>query len=461
MTRKRQRQHRLWNVAAIVVGAVAGLAVVTQLHPARTLAGDATPVSTAKAPAPTPREIIGLTTLESHLGELTPTGSGVIVGHVEGSPGDYMPNGNDKIFKNVELIGVSGPSKSNDHSNATSSLIFGPGGMAPGVTQGYFFDSNHWLTSGFLHGGTSEPPTRSPIRVFTHSWIGGQGNGSLEVLHRLDYAIDQQNVIMVVGVNNKRTPVPVLLASAYNVIAVGNSDSNSSGGYTKFDGDGRCKPDLVGPMNLTSYSTPIVAACVARLLEAIDRLGPDNPAHHSEVVKALLMAGAERTAGWKQEPGKPLDSFLGAGIVRIDRAYDILMAGQAKPEVAKNRYGWAFEPLKLGETHGYRFEASENLAETSLMLVWNRRIDGRRVPDLMTGITRWNHSPRLADFDLRLVAIDDEGREKVLNESASSIDNVELIYRKNLPRGRYRIEVTRKDKLDEEWDYALAWRIEK
>lgn len=457
---KNQRGHRLWSTAAIVVGAVAGLTAVTQLHPARTLAGAAA-AAPVRPPAPTPREVVGIAALESHLGDLAPTGRGVVIGHVEGAPGDYMPDIHDKIFKGVELIGVSGPGKSNGHSQVTSSLIFGPGGMAQGVTQGLFFDTNHWLTSGFLHGGTSEPPAQSPIRVFTHSWIGGQANGSLEVLHRLDYVIDQQDVVMVVGVNNKRTPVPVLLASAYNAIAVGNSDGNSSGGYTTFDGEGRCKPDLAGPMNLTSFSTPIVAACAARLEEAADRLGPDHAAHRSEVIKALLMAGAERNAGWKQEPGKPLDSFLGAGVVRIDRAYDILMAGQANPGVAKNRYGWAFEPLKPDETHGYRFEASDALGETSLMLVWNRRIDGRRVPDLMTGATHWNHAPRLADFDLRLVALDDEGKEKALNESAGSIGNVELIYRMDLPRGRYRIEVTRKDKLDEAWDYALAWRIEK
>ena len=55
----------------------------------------------------------------------------------------------------------------------------------------------------------------------------------------------------------------------------------------------------------------------------------------------------------------------------------------------------------------------------------------------------------------------DEGKEKVAGESASTIDNVEHVYLKELPRGRYRIEVTRKDKLEEEWEYALAWRIEK
>jgi hypothetical protein len=461
-----RRWNRLWSTVALVVGTASMVAVVAQFHPARTLAGDATPTEKAMPkPAPTPRELIGLAALEARLGHQTPTGKGVVVGHVEGTPGDYMPNVTDAHYKGVDLGAVSGASKTNGHSQATSSLIFGRGGMAPGVTQGVFFETTHWLTTGYLHGGTSKPPAKTAIRVFTHSWIGGEANGTREVLHRIDYAIDHDDVVMVVGVNNHRTPVPALLCSAYNTISVGNWSGDNSGGYTRYDGEGRCKPEILGPMNLTSFSTPIVAACVARLEEAADRLDAGSPepgdAHRSEVIKAILMAGAEKPPGWKQEPGKPLDRFLGAGRLRFDHAYDILEAGEEKPGRAKNRYGWAFEHLKPGEAHASRFDAPEPLGEASLMLVWNRRIDGRRLPDLMTGLTHWADTPRLADFDLKLIAIDDAGQESTAGASASTIDNVEHVYLKDLPRGRYRIEVTRKDKLDEAWDYALAWRMEK
>ena len=100
------------------------------------------------------------------------------------------------------------------------------------------------------------------------------------------------------------------------------------------------------------------------------------------------------------------------------------------------------------------------MGELSIALVWHRRFSGGKAPDQAEAKTkRWILEPRMADFDLTLVRLDDEGRRHEVARSASRIDNVEYIRRRGTGSGSYRVEVSRTDKLDEPWDYALAWRI--
>src|SRR5690606_26494394 len=157
------------------------------------------------------------------------------------------------------------------HATTTAGVIYGPGNLAPGITDVHCYATAHWLTEGYLRAGTPLPPVEDDRRLFNHSWIGGSGGpGDLTVLRRVDYIVDARDAIMVVGVNNGRnTTVPSLLCSAYNVIAVGST--NSSGGYTSVDGEGRCKPDITAPTRMTSFATPMVGAIAARLLEMGDK----------------------------------------------------------------------------------------------------------------------------------------------------------------------------------------------
>jgi hypothetical protein len=63
-------------------------------------------------------------------------------------------------------------------------------------------------------------------------------------------------------------------------------------------------------------------------------------------------------------------------------------------------------------------------------------------------------NPRLANIDLRLYEVDDGVLGTVIEESHSTIDNVEHIYRENIAGGSFAIEVIS----DEQWEYALAWQ---
>jgi hypothetical protein len=380
--------------------------------------------------------------------------------HVEGTP-NYLPATNTNDFLGLIIIPRSGPSLAHPHATATAKVIYGPAGLAPGVKIVHCFNSNNWMGDAYLRIGSSEPPLQDVPRIFNHSWISDTP-AAPEILRRVDYQIDQRNVIMCVGVNNGRdTGVPALLASAYNVIAVGDRFGLSSGGYTRVETPGRCKPDLVAPMTLTSFATPLVSACAARLLEAASNL-PDasDRAAKPQLIKAVLLAGATKPPQWRQAEGKPLDEHFGAGMLQLDNSLMILQAGPTEPGPIQRRFSWDFRAMTPNQTTRYELKVSKPLGEMSIILTWHRRISGNVAFNETISRMVWDNTPRLADFDLRLTKVDDQSVTEIA-ASRSAIDNVEHIYLPALPPGRYVLEVARSsDGYDEPWDYALAWRIE-
>ena len=396
-----------------------------------------------------------------------PTGRGVPVGHVEGNSGDYLPNTRDPAFAGVKMTARSGPSKVNGHAQSTARILYGRAGFAPGVDDVNFYTTSYWMGRGSLKSGTTQPPVTDGRRVVTHSWIGHGGPFATNTLRRLDYLIDTESLVAVVGVNNKAvTSVPLLLASAHNAIAVGVANGNSSGGYTRFEGVGRCKPDVVGNRSTSSETTPIVASIVAKLLEAADRLGDVDAADRPEVIKAVIMAGASKPPDWEPGLGRPLDEHLGAGVARFSSSFTILRRGPIEAGRVPGNHGWTYHALPPKGRSAYNLSLETDVGEVSIMLVWHRRIDGRLVTDLLSGAEKWLDLPRVADFNLRLLAQGSEREDRpsrdevVVARSASKVDNVEHVYLNKLAAGQYRIEVARDDSHNEDWSYALAWRID-
>jgi hypothetical protein len=250
---------------------------------------------------------------------------------------------------------------------------------------------------------------------------------------------------------------------------VGARGGDSSGGYTRIDGEGRCKPELIAPKNLTSFSTPVVTACAARLLEQGDRLAaqhPDNPAAihatRPETIKAALLSGATKLKGWQPEDGKPLDSHMGAGRVNFAHSYEILAGKPSTDSKLRRSAGWRYQELGPTRDRTYRFEISRRLGETTVTLTWHRKVSGLGGRFNFAGQSagRWSPQAGLANFDLELTRLDRHGQPEVVGESASDIDNVEHLYLEQLKPGRYRLKVSRKaDGYDGAWPYALAWRI--
>lgn len=441
---------------------------------------------TPRAAPPSLHHLLGMNSARARLGRAVPTGEGIPVGHVEFGKGQYLPNADAPQFGGVTFVERSGASQVSGHAFATARVIYGGSGLAPGVSVVHCFEAQDWMTDGYLNAGSTQPPAGGPMRVLTHSWVSDAPN-AVDILRRIDWQVDMHDTIVCVGVNNNRaTPVPYLLGTAYNVIAVGTTEAGgSSGGYTRIEVAGRSKPDLVGPRGLTSFTTPAVAACAARLLQAADEM--TDHAHYAgkaEVIKAVLLAGANKPRYWQAQPGHPLDEHLGAGVVHFDNSLRIMQAGPPAPGSApgsapapasddadveddtgtvrlSNRMGWDFRAIGPNGKHTYTFHTQAPMGEASIVLAWHRRITGTHTDENEAGNSLWYGLPRLADLDLHLYITDERGEERELAVSDSKIDNVEHIYLKDLPPGRYRLEVTRPEEVHEEgWDYALAWRVE-
>ena len=173
------------------------------------------------------------------------------------------------------------------------------------------------------------------------------------VLRRLDYVINRENVLVVVGQSNgNSTTLPKLLGQSYNALSVGRSDGNHAHGFTTDDGSGRIKPEIVSPNTATSWATPTVGSAAALLLETAIVEG-NADAEENETVRALLMAGAtklEFVDVWDRTTSRPLDDHYGAGELNIYRSYQILASGQQAAsdtaDVALNGWGLSYDPVQ-------------------------------------------------------------------------------------------------------------------
>ena len=417
------------------------------------------------------RAVIGWDRAHERLGHAMPTGREIPVGQVEAGE-SYAPNAADPRLRGVSFILQSGGSGDSGHASNVARHAFGGQGPAPGVARVHCYAVQHWMGEGYLRTGSDQPPDDwNQARVFNHSWISERSGNAVQVLRRVDWLADQRDILCVVGLNNGRGDVPALLASAYNTISVGVVNGNHSSGLTHIEGEGRCKPELVAPGTLTSWSTPQVTGCVAVLLEQADAMGrdddasPDRRAARSEVVKALLMGGAHKPADWGPGEGEPLDRRWGAGIVDLDRALLMLDGGNTAPGQTTQRYAWAAHALAADQQHAFTFTTLADQGEACFTLVWNRKVAGGTVTlrHNVTGASRtaWNNSAGLADLDLELVRVDADGVGQVVAASTSTVDNVEVIYLRELPAGTWSVRVKRRpDAYKIAWDYALAWRIE-
>jgi hypothetical protein len=266
------------------------------------------------------KEDVGLVTLQAMMG-YAPTGASVPVSMTEAVVnGGYTPMTELPDFTGKHFEFRSGVAGNSAHATLVAQNFFGlTTSLAPGIATIELYDANDYITDGFLNAGDpNNNPRSSPqnSRVGNHSWIssGGSINGMLDVLQREDWIVERDDFIQVVGVNNGEVNTNPIMSNAFNVIAVGRTDGQHAintlplgGIYTGY----RTRPEIVAPMQVTSFSTPVVAAASALLVD----LGHTAPslsngsitpgrfpgttiyhAETSEVVKATLLAGASRLA---------------------------------------------------------------------------------------------------------------------------------------------------------------------
>ncbi|MCG3203123.1 MAG: hypothetical protein NFCOHLIN_03042 [Gammaproteobacteria bacterium] len=449
------------------------------------------------------REIIGYRRLVEVLGIYVPNGRGVRIAQVEApllsrpglwqfaAAGAWRPDIDDGDFagKRLHLSTATGEGGISGHATAVGRLLYGASGsMASAATDIDVYSATNWMRD-VLRTGSMFFPAQMSARVVNHSWVGSTGSPvyDSEVLRRLDWSVNADRNLHVVGIGNGN-PSPPLLGNAFNVISVGRSDGRHGSGTAEIDSvyrEERTMPLLVAPMDTTSAATPVVAAAAAALVQTAQRWAtfsrntvrtldgaalPDGA--RPEVIKALLMAGANRefragngASDYRRElvrrSANGLDRIYGAGQLNVLNSYAILSGGEQRSAEDDRRrggiikpYGYDFDDAFGGEAGSnevanYHFRADRRHRWLTATLAWNVRISTDSAA-AFAGV------PELVDLDLELF---DDTEARRVAVSASWAENTETIRLELTPGHDYRIVVRLGD--GEEtflWRYALAWR---
>ncbi len=371
---------------------------------------------------------------------------------------NYTPNTANSNFTGKSFNLKSGLSSTSNHATFVAQNFYGnTTSLLPGATTVDLYHAESWLSSVYLQPSFSAPRNESRA-VQNHSWIAPSHSNAAWIGLLLDFAINRDGFVSVVGVNNgNSTTLPDLLCQTYHTISVGLSNGAHSAGFTTLDGSGRIKPDIVAPNGLTSFATPMVSSAAGLLHEKLiaaphSLTGSDKP----RVIKALLLASATKNhiPSWSNSTSRPLDIRYGAGQLNIHHAYHSLRAGRATASNVTHQksLGWAAETVAPSSSKTYHFTIPQGTPATpfSSCLTWHRVIINQfKSPS-------WGSlSSSLADLNLRLYQTSGFTLGPLLAESLSTVDNVELVHRAALAPGTYAMVV--ENNSTTATAYALAW----
>lgn len=442
---------------------------------------------------------VGFTALKTSLGSAMPDGLNVRAAQVEApiSTGEWMSDPSNSEFQGKTLYDQSGSGGVfSSHATIVGKNFFGNAtSMAPGIDTIDCYEVNHFSTNGFLRSTIPWQPAWSAGRVANHSWAGNSSSYSSSILRRIDWVVDRDEYVHVVATPLSGSP---LLGSAYNTIVMGRTSGESGIGTIYVDSDytsGRPTPHLVAPLSYLSGATPWGAAAAVLLIQ----LGHTTPslstdpvvtyktnrngdrvynAERSEVVKALLMAGAERftrnTSLWdivnyrvspEYQSTNGLDKRYGAGQLNIYNSYQILSGGEQNsleddpssggltPSV-----GFDYDPYFGGldnsnSTASYYFSTDENHTRIAASLVWNLSIHGG-------SSYSFNGMATLYDLDLHLYDVSEPDNPILMSSSSASGVNHENLFVPLEKNKNYLLQVQKGNgQEDFLWDYAIAFRL--
>lgn len=395
-------------------------------------------------------EIVGFTDLQARYGTNLASGAGVVVAQVEGDSGaGYVPNTN--IYPERTFVFISGASGVSDHASTVASYYYGANSVSPGTTNIRMYEAIAFMEAdGLLRGSRDPPLDPSPARIINNSWVSGDttaptSSGENDILQRIDHVVDAFGATVIAGINNGDGPLDFpLLSQAYNVIAVGISAGSSRSGPAFADAAGRAKPDIVAPLDATSWGAAMVSGASALLIDSALSSPSLSNAADPRIVKALLLTSAAKPIGWHKgdlteaDDGKvPLDWRFGAGDLRINRAYDLLNAGEVGHGAVVTNSAWDLGSVASGSTNWYYFSLNPtNHAALKTTLVWHRRVEYKK-----QGI---NLNVTVTTQNLNLVLFTASGTTPLspVAASTSAVDNVEHLWVTNFPAGGYAIGVT-------------------
>lgn len=355
---------------------------------------------------------------------------------------------------------LGGPS---GHANNVAGNYFGrSGGVATNVAQ-----VNNYEADTFIYHYISLGNTISE-RVVNQSFTYGTNDASADQSY--DNYAAANNVLFVSGAGFNGQPV-YSPATCYNGIGAGVSD-NSSTPYGPTP-DGRSKPDIVAPGSpdtVTSYTTPLVSGAAALLMQAGlrgDGGSDTSAAVDIRTLKALLLNGAIKPAGWTNSPAIPLHPLYGAGVLNVFNSYKQLAGGKRSYIVSTSvATGNPHPPIGATGTvsvlSGWDFNTLSSSVPNDKMnhYYFNVTNGASNAPFTATATLVWNRQQNQSGINNLDLFLYDTANSNLVACSTSLVDNVEHIFIPCLPQGRYDLQVWKAGGLNTvsfSETYALAW----
>ena len=238
------------------------------------------------------RDDVGYTALVNQLGSgVIVDGSSVAVLQVEAgqayfpdiADAEFLASNTPKTFVNLDMNIDNAQS---NHATSVGRNFYGNNSsLTPEVNDIGIYSADAFLSEALKNTGSNVGiPSDSQRRVVNHSWVGGfysfsngdnDVNNTSKALKRLDWLIDHDDIIQVVGTNNGSFSQP-LLGSALNVITVGRTYGNHADTTIPVDSfyvSARPAIHLVAPQTTVSTATASVASAAVLLID----LGGQNP----------------------------------------------------------------------------------------------------------------------------------------------------------------------------------------
>lgn len=363
------------------------------------------------------------------------------VGHPE-SLFDYYNSANPYGTGGMAFM----PALASGHARNVAANFYGAtGGAAPGVERVENFEAQYfWEEVVHKNNGATWTPVAIDAKIVNQSFIfSTTDSATIATVSRFyDAYVNQFGTLFVNAANNGSSATNFAPGSMYNGITVGRLDGAHSAGV-----------HLVSPGGETSFSAPYVAGSAALLRQAAElghfsAIGGTDPTD-SRVLKAGLINGATKTAGWTQTETDPLDSTFGAGVVNVDSSHQMLAGGlhsrssqslesrgstiptTTPTNLIASMDGWDLATLSATVARDaaahYFFDLSSFSSVTFTgTLTWNS------IANVAAGTNT------ISDFDLVLI---DSISDSVLWSSHGTTENVEHIHVAGLSGGTYEVQV--------------------
>lgn len=423
---------------------------------------------------------------------------------------------NPRTTGGVTYHGMSEPvsgtvSTYSDHAYDVRTRLLAADGPNNPVKDIWCLYMGHFLNNYVKTSAASQTAVRpaafgNNIKIVNNSWVKSyltQGTpnsaANLDAVRRLDYMIWREDLVMVNGAvspwGDPWGPTPLDWASRNGIAVRGTQTFTPS----HADGIGKRHADLWGPKSgsvdeASSYETPGVAGYAAALIDAADDNGWSNGLNglRHEVVKSILMTGADKTAytvspgftAWTSNGVNNLDDYDGAGRADYATSLSVLNAGPQSmatvngavvnaPIVTTASAGWWLgsdeTAVSANGAKALIVDLTHNtLTDLTATLAWDVTQRETTLGPFDCLDTTTNTGVIFANLDLELRPVTYNGGTYTLGSrledipgliSESADDNVEHLYFTDdtLDPGFYAFVVSNNSNFD--WSYGFSYRL--